>query len=337
MPPSQTLRPMQQDSVNQERSRSIMPLFRSPLSRAVAIVTAVVIVAHLAFIGLPAINFEWAFVDAARYFGLHQPELLVRYFGVEANPLGVPFLAYFIHLILPFLKIDIVPRLLAISGFIFLAFALPTHQRARRHHFIRASPHGDHLPESSDLDLRRAWHRGFLSGGCFALCAVAFLFWDAQDSAPKLILAIVIFGLAIIMKYHAVLLLPIVWLEGLSRPGTNRKSCILIRLCAISCAILLGPAIYIVAVKQSLGFWLAPPLYQGIHHLLLTPTFVITNFISYSGYIALLLTPFSFLPLLETRAFAVRASSRSSGVGLLLFTLGFFRCCSEWRNGLWSA
>jgi hypothetical protein len=78
-----------------------------------------------------------------------------------------------------------------------------------------------------------------------------------------------------------------------------------------------------VAVKKSLGFWLAPPIYQGVHHLVLTPTFVITNFVSYSGYIALLLIPFSFLPLWK------HAHSRSGivkilGVGLLLFTLGFF-------------
>ena len=84
----------------------------------------------------------------------------------------------------------------------------------------------------------------------------------------------------------------------------------------------MGPAIYLVVVKRTLGFWLAPPLYQGIHHLLLSPTFVVTNFVSYSGYIGLLLIPFSFLPLWK------HAQSRSGivkifGSGLLLFTLGF--------------
>ncbi len=117
-------------------------------------------------------------------------------------------------------------------------------------------------------------------------------------------------------------MLPLVWLEELSRPGTNHKSAFA-RLSAITCAILLGPAIYIVAVKQSLGFWLAPPLYQGIHHLLLTPSFVVTNLISYSGYIGLLLIPFSFLPLWKL----VRSRSgivKILGAGLLLFTLGLF-------------
>jgi hypothetical protein len=297
-----------------------MPSFRSPLSRAVAIVTVVTIAAHLAFIGLPSINFEWAFVDAARYFSLHQQELLVRYFGVEANPLGVPLLAYIIHLILPFLRIDIIPRLLAISGFSFLAFALL--RISERVGIALSAPLLTAIIFLNPL----IWTFGGRGTADFfpaalALCAVA-LFWDAPDTARRRILAIVLFGIAIIMKYHAVLLLPLVWMEELSRPGANHKNAF-IRLCAISGAILLGPAIYIVAVKQSLGFWLAPPLYQGIHHLQLTPSFVITNFISYSGYIGLLLIPFSFLPLWK------HAHSRSGivkilGAGLLLFTLGFF-------------
>ena len=311
---------MQRRSFNPESDRSIMASLRSPLSRAVAVVAAVTIAAHLAFIDLPSINFEWAFIDAARYFGLHQQELLVRYFAVEANPLGFPLLAYIIHLILPFLKMDIFPRLLAISGFAFLAFALL--RISKRVGIALSAPLLVAIVFVNPL----IWTFGGRGTADFfpaalALCAVA-LFWDAPDSARIRILAIVLFGLAIIMKYHAVLLLPLVWLEDLSRPGANHKNAF-VRLCVISCAILLGPAIYIVAVKHSLGFWLAPPLYQGIHHLSLTPSFVITNFVSYSGYIGLLLIPFSFLPLWKL------ARSRSgivkiAGAVLFLFALGFF-------------
>ncbi len=292
---------------------------RSPLSRAVAIVAAIVIAAHLVFIGLPLINFEWAFPDAARYFSLHQPEFLVRYFEVEANPLGVPLLAYTIHLILPFLKIDIIPRLLAISGFALLAFALPLiNERAG---ITFSAPLLTAIIFVNPL----IWTFGGRGTADFfpaalALCAVA-LFWDAPDTVGRRILAIFLFGLAIIMKYHAVLLLPLVWLEALSRPGVNHKNTF-VRLCVISCTILLGPAIYLVAVKQSLGFWLAPPLYQGVHRLLLAPTFAITNFISYSGYLALLLAPFSFLPLWE-RAHSLSGAVKIFGAGLLLFAIGY--------------
>src|ERR1700722_3084689 len=320
MPLSQTLRPVQRRSFNPERGRSIMPSFRSPLSRAVAIVAAVTITVHLAFIDLPSINFEWAFIDAARYFGLHQQELLVRYFAVEANPLGFPLLAYIIHLILPFLKIDIFPRLLAISGFAFLAFALL--RISERVGIALSAPLLVAIVFVNPL----IWTFGGRGTADFfpaalALCAVA-LFWDAPDSARIRILAIVLFGLAIIMKYHAVLLLPLVWLEELSRPGVRHKKAF-VRLCAISCAILLGPAIYVVAVKQSLVFWLAPPLYQGIHHLVLTPTFVVTNFISYSGYAGLLLLPFSFLSLWKL-AHSRSGMAKIIGAVLLLFALGFF-------------
>ena len=244
----------------------------------------------------------------------------MRYFEVEANPLGVPLLAYIVHLILPFLKIDIIPRLLAISGFAFLALALL--RISERVGITLSAPLLIAIIFLNPL----IWTFGGRGTADFfpaalALCAVA-LFWDAPDSALRSFLAIVVFGLAIIMKYHAVLLLPLVWLEELSRPGVNLKNA-LVRLCAISCAILVGPAIYIVVVKQSLGFWLTPPLYQRILHPLLAPTFVITNFVSYSGYFGLLLIPFSFLPLWKL------AHSRSGivkiiGAGLLLFTLGFF-------------
>ena len=155
----------------------------SPNSRAIAIVTAVTIAAHLAFIGLPSINFEWAFVDAARYFGLHQQELLVRYFEVEANPLGVPLLAYIIHLILPFVIIDIVPRLLAISGFVFLAFALL--RISERVGIAFSAPLLTAIIFLNPL----IWTFGGRGTADFfpaalALCAVA-LFWDASDSAPR--------------------------------------------------------------------------------------------------------------------------------------------------------
>lgn len=310
---------MQRPAFNPERSESAMQSLRSPIARAVVIITAIVIAAHLAFIGLPLINFEWAFPDAARYFGLHQQELLVRYFEVEANPLGVPLLAYIIHLILPFLKIDIIPRLLAISGFALLAFAqLRMNERTGT---ALSAPLLAAIVFLNPL----IWTFGGRGTADFfpaalALCAVA-LFWRAPDTSGRRILAIILFGLAIIVKYHAVLLLPLVWLEGLSRPGENHRNAFA-RLCVISCAILLGPAIYIVAVKQSLGFWLAPPLYQGVHHLLLAPAFAITNFISYSGYIGLLLAPLSFLPLWD-RAHSPSGVVKIIGAGLVLFALGY--------------
>ena len=179
-----------------------MPLLRSPLSRAIAIVVTVTIAAHLAFIGLPGINFEWAFVDAARFFGVHQQELLVRYFEVEANPLGVPLLAYIVHLILPFLKIDIIPRLLAISGFAFLAFALL--RISERVGITLSAPLLIAIIFLNPL----IWTFGGRGTADFfpaalALCAVA-LFWDAPYTAGKCILAVALFGLAIVMKYHAV-------------------------------------------------------------------------------------------------------------------------------------
>lgn len=287
--------------------------------RAVALVTALAITAHLALIGLPFINFEWAFSDAARYFSVHQPDLLVRYFRVEANTLGIPALAFVIHCLLPFLKIDFCTRLISISGFALLAYALLGINE--RTGFTLSAP----LLIAIVLLNPLVWTfggRGIadLFPATLALCAVA-LFWNPADRATTRTLAIILFGVAIVLKYHAVLLLPLVWLEVLTRPGTNRKRAVA-RLCAISCAIMLLPAIYVVAVRHSLGFWLAPPQFQSKHHLLLSPTFAITNFISYAGYLALLLMPFSLLPLWK-HAHSLSGFIRLMAALLLLFALGY--------------
>jgi len=287
--------------------------------RAVALVTALAITAHLALIVLPFINFEWAFSDAARYFIVHQPELLVRFLRVEANPLGIPLLAFIIHSLLPFLKIDFITRLIAISGFALLAYAL-----------LRINGRAG-VTLSAPLLMAIVflnpliWTFGGRGGADFfpamlALCAVA-LFWDAADSTTRRTLAIVLLGTATVLKYHAVLLLPLVWLEALSRPGTNHKRAFA-RLCAISCAVMLLPAIYVVAVRHFLGFWFTPPHFQEAFHPLLTPTFVITNFVSYSGYLALLLIPFSILPLWKL-AHSLSGVIRIAGTALLLFALGY--------------
>lgn len=77
------------------------------------------VVFHLAALWLPFVNLEWAFVDAAKYFETGNNSLLERYFTVQANTLGTSLLAYAIHSILPFLPLEILPRLLSIAGFIF--------------------------------------------------------------------------------------------------------------------------------------------------------------------------------------------------------------------------
>jgi len=321
---------MQGPSFNPERGRSIMPSFRSPLSRAVAIVTAVTITAHLVFIGLPSINFEWAFVDAARYFGLHQQELLVRYFDVEANPLGVPLLAYIIHLILPFLEIDIIPRLLAISRFAFLAFALL--RISERAGIALSAPLLTAIVFLNPL----IWTFGGRGTADFfpaalALCAVA-MFWDAPDSARRRILAVALFGLAIIMKYHADLLLPLVWLEELSRPGTNHKNA-LVRLCNFlryspwTCDLCCGCETVFRLLARATGLsGNTPPFtdakfrYHQFHQL-----FGIYCPASHAVFI---------LAIVEACAFALGRGQDYRWWAAPVHTR-LFRCRSDWGNGLW--
>ena len=289
--------------------------------------------AHLAFIDLPTINFEWAFPDAARYFGLHQQELLMRYFEVEANPLGVPLLAYIIHLILPFLKIDIIPRLLAISGFALLAFALLRINECVG--LVLSAPLLTAIIFLNPL----IWTFGGRGTADFfpaalALCAVA-LFWDTPDTARKRILAIALFGLAIIMKYHAVLLLPLVWLEALSRPGANHKRA-LVRLCGNFLRHSIGPRNLHCGSKTLLRFLARTAFISGN-----TPPFTVAGFRHHQFhqlrglYCPASHTVFILAPV-ETRAFAV--GHRQDDWGCFAFIRTWLCCCcSKRRNEFWSA
>ncbi|MQT11690.1 hypothetical protein [Segnochrobactrum spirostomi] len=263
-----------------------------------AVIATLVIAAHLALVWLPGINLEWAFSGAARSFATGDADLLARYFAVEANSLGLPMLAYGLHAALPFIGIDLAPRLFSIAGLAFLAAAL-VRLRGRL---------GLAVPDALLVALvvvnPLVWTfsgRGtadFLPAA-LAIFAVA-LAWERPGSGATRAAAVVAFALAIILKYHAALLLPLIWLEGLSRPGAppaRRLSSVAL----ITAAILVWPLLFLAGIRAAYGFWIAPPQFQSIHGLVITPGFVATNLVAYAGYLALLLMPLPLLALWRRR------------------------------------
>jgi len=254
----------------------------------------VTVVIHLALYKLPLINLEWSFSDAARYFEIHNQDFLERYFSVQANTLGIPLLAYLIHQLIPVLDLGIIPRVLSISGFIFMGAAL-----IRLNDLI-----GRRVPPALLMAFvflnPLIWTFGGRGTADFFPAALTLfslsLFWDKQKKPATLAVAILTFSLAIVLKYHAVLLLPLIWLEAVTAPNVQYKK-VMLRMGLMTGAVFVIPALYLYAVKQAFGFWFAPPSFQDVHHLSLAPSFVLTNFISYAGYLALLLLPLSLLPL----------------------------------------
>jgi hypothetical protein len=90
-------------------------------------------------------------------------------------------------------------------------------------------------------------------------------------------------------------LLPLVWIESLTR-FKSLKLKAFAPLTLITAAIVIVPAIYLCEIRKAFGFWFTPPVFQNTHDLSLSPAQALTNFVSYTGYLALLLLPFSFVP-----------------------------------------
>lgn len=266
--------------------------------KASAAIAVLAIAAHLALVWLPGINLEWAFSGAARSFASGDPDLLDRYFAVEANSLGLPLLAYGLHALVPLVGLDLAPRLFSIAGLAVLAAALV---RLRRRLGV---PVQDGLLVALVLVNPLVWTfsgRGtadFLPAA-LALFAVA-LAWERPGSRASKAASVATFAIAIILKYHAALLLPLIWLEGLTRPDAppaRRWGSVALT----TAAILVWPLLYLAAIRAAYGFWIAPPQFQSIHRLQITPAFVATNVVAYAGYLALLLMPLPLLALWRRR------------------------------------
>jgi hypothetical protein len=280
---------------------------------------AIVIGAHLALFGLPFINFEWAFSDAAHYFENYHDPYLERYFNAQANTLGIPFLAFLLHKLAPIFDADLYPRLLATSGFVAMGVALLRLNRL--------------LDSRLDAAILLAvtffnplvWTFGGRGTADFLPAALVLLgvvlFWEGPISKLQLVIATGSFSLAIILKYHAIVLLPLIWLEALSRPQAAFWPTVR-RMSIVTSVILFFPIAYVLAVKHSFGFWLSSPSYLDE----LSPRLDLKSFVeNYSAYVAHLFIqtlPLSLLAVLQqirsAREFVLLAFVASG-----LFLIGF--------------
>jgi len=249
--------------------------------------------AHLLLLDTPTINLEYAFSDAAKYFSTGDFRYLAEYFDSEANTLAIPWLAFAIHWLVPWIGINHVPRLLSDLGVPLLAFGLLRLNRTLSGE-INSS-----LLISIVLLNPLVWTfagRGTADFLPAALAVFAFsLFWDGDEKTDKRVwrclLASTVLGLAAVLKYHALLLLSGVVAGIAMRRQTQYGSRILECAASIVPAILIVGA-YLLLVKINFGFWLTPPAFQG--QLGLNLAAGPDNFLSYAGYLVLITFPLSF-------------------------------------------
>lgn len=284
-------------------------------------IISTVIFIHLILIQLPSINLEWAFSNVVLFFETHQAALLESYFIMQANTLGIPYLAWIIHPLLPFIDLELLPRFVSLFGLVILGAAL-----IRLNQILgnKANPYVLLIVVFLNPLIWVFSGRGTADFFPAALAIFSLsLFLEDKRSTSHLILAILTLGIAVTLKYHAILLLPLIAMTQFSTPSTTGFFQRSIKIALITIAILILPIMYLIMVKESFGFWLTPPTFQRAHKLEFSINFVITNFISYAGYLALLLAPFSMITIwqhIKTKTELIKMFIAA----VLLFLIGFY-------------
>jgi len=289
-------------------------------NRNAFLVILVAVLLHLSLIWLPGINLEWVFADGAEYFSGYDPLLLKHYFLLEANTLGIPFLAAILHRVLPFLGYNAVLRIISGSSFLLLGYSL-----LKLHSLLERDYKPAALLAVIFLNPLVWIFGGRGTADLFPAALTLFaitLFWQPNSSPVRLAIAITAFGIAITLKYHAALLLPLVGLETVTRPGADIRKALL-RFSFIVALILVIPGLYILLTKRLYGFWFVPPKFRAIHEANLNPISVVMNLIGYAAYLSLLLLPYSLGAIWE-RVTSIRKALGTLVAALAIFIAGFY-------------
>ncbi|XHS80302.1 hypothetical protein ACFJGW_10080 [Burkholderiaceae bacterium UC74_6] len=282
-------------------------LKRSTPSWPAAMITALAVVVHASLLLLPPINFEHSFADAAQYFLVGQPELLSEYFSVQANTVGMPFLAAQVSRVLPSVPLLQVLRIVVLLGLPLLALAI---QR-----ICAALGRTDaHLVTAYVLLNPLVWiYAGRATADFFPMAlgvwAISLLL-QSPVSVRRAMFGGLVLGCAAVLKYHAAFLALVVaayHLRGTPRTWPLRPAAAF--LIATAAPLL----VYLTMAHAAFGFWLTPPEFQAKHQFTLGG--FASNFVCYAGYLVLLAMP--TLPILPTVARSLANHWRS-----VLLTLG---------------
>ena len=300
-------------------------------SRAAFLVILLATLLHLSLIWLPGINLEWVFADGAKYFECHDPVFLKHYFLLQANTLGMPFLGFVLHRLLPFLGHNAVLRVFSASSYLLLGYSL-----LKLYSLLERDYNPAVLLAVVFLNPLIWTFGGRGTADLFPAALTLFaitLFWQSGSSPFRLAIAIVTYGIAITLKYHAALLLPLVVLEGLTRPDANIRKALL-RYTSIVALVLVIPVGYVICVRHLYGFWFLPPGFRAKHGANLALFSILMNMIGYAAYLSLLLVPYSLGAVWE-RVNTTRKALITLVATTAIFIAGFYgvRLGEEMRFG----
>jgi len=278
-------------------------------------IVALIVVAHASLLLLAPVNLEYAFVDAAQFFLTHRPALIQEYFSVQANTVGMPFLAAQLSRLLPGVPLLEVTRLIVLAGVPLLAAAMPR--------VCRALGRGDaHLVMAYVLLNPLVWiYAGRATADFFPMALGIWaisLVLQTPLSLRRALVGGLVLGLAAVLKYHAAfLVLPVAayHLRGAPRAWPFRSAAVFVAgVAAPLCA-------YLLVAHDAFGFWLTPPEFQVKHQF--GSTGFASNLVCYAGYLTLLAMP--TLPFLPEVARALARRWRPALLALAaMAAIGFF-------------
>ena len=242
------------------------------------------LLAHATTIALPEVNREFAFVDAARYFGTGAPVLLEEYFHYQANSVALPALAAWLSRPLPEADLLLVERTLAGAGI--AAFAWGVLRLARFLGRQAEAPALLALLVCNPL----VWIYSGRATADFLPAALGLLAatFCLEASTWTAVCGGLLLGCAGVLKLHVLLMLaPLAGLLLAIRPPV-----VALRRAALATAVsasVTGAAL--AAAHARYGFWLTPPGFQEIHRVSLSGMPV--NFLAYASFLSLLTLPMS--------------------------------------------
>jgi hypothetical protein len=256
--------------------------WRSLVSSAALPLGAVAI--HLVTLQLPFVNQESAFNSAATYFRTGDVTAIQEYFDLDANTVVVSALGSMLSSVLHTTP-DYGCRLLSILCVALLAFSIQSMTTpAQRFEAM--------LLQALILLNPLIWTFSGRGTADFPPMAIAVasvaLFWREKTNLWILVAATLLFALAVLTKYHALLLLPFVALSP-NTSQTLRVRAFILAATAVTATI--GLIVYNLIIFEKFGFWITPPKFAVA--LSPAPANTASNFVRYGGYLALLACPFS--------------------------------------------
>jgi hypothetical protein len=257
--------------------------------QAALAIGACVLLSHLLLIGLPFVNLEFAFSAATQFFASHDEGQLAVYFHYQANTLGIPLLSFGLHKLLPFVDIAYLPRVVSMLGIPLFTLAILRLNRLMG--WTKVPPS---LVVGVCLLNPFVWTFSGRGTADFLPMAVGVfglsLIWGESLSIRRIAVASIVFGLAIVLKYHAGIFLLFGLFDAFLRRDVTLKRRIS-RSFLLAAASGLLPILYVIAVKLRFGFWFTPPVYQDILHVKLGDA--VTNSVVYLTYLLIMLIPLS--------------------------------------------